>query len=494
MAAKTESDQISQILKPTTPGPLSYAKVALNRPLAQPILIISPRPSRRKSESGRWSRFLRNDLAEGVVVDILDDPDTKVQVRPIARPSRRIFRSILPLIELGRWIADYYFCSLGEALAAVSMIGLNDIGAKTRAHLTLAHPEHWLTVSREAGPDGLKATAGHKQVIAALLAEGNRPLPPEELKDLAGVGMGVLETMVKRGWLAAFRNRWRARTITSPMAKRPLPPGAPDPGPADGLRRDLGALHEDRYQTFCSTGSPAAARRRSTCRRSRRRSESAKRRWCWCRDPLTPQIVEAFRRRLGEVVGVYHSKQTLGQKFDLWRKIEEREVRVAIGARWRFSPRCPIWACIIVDEEHETSYKQGDTPRYHARDVAVVRGARQQAVVVLGSATPSMESLHNAREGKYRLLRLPERIGPHASPIMMVVDMRGHLATASFGHFPTSDFPPAEGRDRGAPGRRRADAAAAQPAGIRQPRPVPQVRKVDRLPALRRADDLSQDR
>ena len=87
---------------------------------------------------------------------------------------------------------------------------------------------------------------------------------------------------------------------------------------------------------------------------------------------------------------------------------------------------------IIVDEEHESTYKQNETPRYHARDVAVVRGARQKAVVVLGSATPSIETWHNAHEGKYRLLRLPERIGPHAAPFMVVVDMRRHLRDGQF--------------------------------------------------------------
>ena len=148
---------------------------------------------------------------------------------------------------------------------------------------------------------------------------------------------------------------------------------------------------------------------------------------------LTPQTVQTFRRRLGLRVGVYHSRLSLGQKFDLWRQIRAGEVRVVIGARSAlFSPIHPL-GVIIVDEEHESTYKQGEVPRYQARDMAVLRGTRENALVVLGSATPSVESLHNAREGKYGLLELPERVGPHASPRMVVIDMKRHWREGKIG-------------------------------------------------------------
>jgi hypothetical protein len=186
-----------------TPGPLSYAKVALNRPLAQAYTYYIPDSFDTALRIGSLVQVpLRNDLAEGVVVDIMDEPGTKVQTKAIARHIAPEYHIDGAMIELGRWMAGYYFCSLGEALGTVSMIGLNDVGAKTRTHLALHQPDWWLTQSREAGPDGQKATLGHKQVITALLAGGNRPLPPEELRELAEVGDGVLDTMLKRGWLA----------------------------------------------------------------------------------------------------------------------------------------------------------------------------------------------------------------------------------------------------------------------------------------------------
>lgn len=418
-----------------SPGPLSYAKVALNRPLAQPYTYYIPQSFDTRIRIGSLVQApLRNDTAEGVVVDIMDQTDVRAPIKPLTRHLSPEYRIEPAMIELGRWVADYYFCSLGEALATISMIGLNDVAAKTRTCLTLAHPHHWLTQSRDLGPDGAKSTLGHKQVIMALLGEGNRPLPPEELKERAGVGDGVLDTMLKRGWLAKVQEEL-AREDDYNLAEEPTHSRHVRLTPAQQAAYDEinAALHGGAYKTFLLhgvTGSGKTEIYLQVIEEALRIGKSAI--VLVPEIALTPQIVEAFRRRLGEVVGIYHSKQSMGQKFDLWRRIVEREVRVVIGARSALFSPLPDLGVIIVDEEHESSYKQGETPRYHARDMAVVRGARQKAVVVLGSATPSVESLNNAREGKYALLRLPERVGPHASPTMVVVDMKRNLKDGQF--------------------------------------------------------------
>lgn len=420
---------------PQTPGPLSYAKVALNRPLAQVYTYYIPQSFDTRIQIGSLVQApLRNDVAEGVVVDIMDASDVKATIKPLTRHLSPDYRIEPAMIELGRWVADYYFCSLGEALATISMIGLNDVAAKTRTCLTLAHPHHWLTQSRDLGPDGVKSTLGHKQVIMTLLGEGTRPLPPEELKEMAGVGDGVLDTMLKRGWLAKVQEELAREdeynTNEEPTHSRHV---RLTPAQQEAYDEINGALHGGEYKTFLLhgvTGSGKTEIYLQVIEEALRIGRSAV--VLVPEIALTPQIVEAFRRRLGEVVGIYHSKQTMGQKFDLWRRIAEREVRVVIGARSALFSPLPDLGVIIVDEEHESSYKQGETPRYHARDVAVVRGARQKALVVLGSATPSVESLNNAREGKYTLLRLPERVGPHASPTMVVVDMKRNLKDGQF--------------------------------------------------------------
>jgi len=144
---------------------------------------------------------------------------------------------------------------------------------------------------------------------------------------------------------------------------------------------------------------------------------------------LTPQTVERFKARfssgkLQTLVAVLHSHLSAGERHDEWHKIRQGRARIVIGARSAvFAPVEPL-GLVIVDEEHETSYKQEEAPRYHARDVAIVRGRMENAVVVLGSATPSLESYHNAKKGKYALLELPERVDDQKMPRVRVVDMR----------------------------------------------------------------------
>ena len=139
---------------------------------------------------------------------------------------------------------------------------------------------------------------------------------------------------------------------------------------------------------------------------------------------LTPQTVQRFRQAFGDSVSVLHSGLSDGERFDAWRSLREGRRRVAIGARSAVFAPVRDLGVIIVDEEHDGSYKQSDAPRYHARDVAVVRARRCGALCVLGSATPSLESWVNATTGKYEKFDLPDRVGGGSLPDVRVVDLR----------------------------------------------------------------------
>ncbi|SEH71899.1 replication restart DNA helicase PriA [Halobacillus karajensis] len=142
---------------------------------------------------------------------------------------------------------------------------------------------------------------------------------------------------------------------------------------------------------------------------------------------LTPQMVERFKGRFGSKVAVLHSALSAGEKYDEWRKIQRREVQVVVGARSAiFAPFTRI-GLIIIDEEHETSYKQEDRTRYHARDVAIKRGKTHQCPVVLGSATPALESYARAVKGNYKLLTMSKRMNESVMPEVELVDMREEL-------------------------------------------------------------------
>ena len=151
---------------------------------------------------------------------------------------------------------------------------------------------------------------------------------------------------------------------------------------------------------------------------------------------LTPQMTERFISRFGQEVAILHSGLSNGEKYDQWRKVERGEAKVVVGARSAiFAPLKNIGA-IIIDEEHEASYKQDSNPRYHAREVAVLRAQYNQAVLLLGSATPSLESRARATKGVYELLHLTQRANPAAKiPTVKVVDFRDYIGQNEAGNF-----------------------------------------------------------
>ncbi len=152
---------------------------------------------------------------------------------------------------------------------------------------------------------------------------------------------------------------------------------------------------------------------------------------------LTPQMVTRFKERFGDEVAVLHSGLSNGEKYDEWRRIHRGEVSVVVGARSAiFAPFKQI-GIIIIDEEHEGTYKQEDTPRYHTRDVAIKRAEHHKCPVVMGSATPSLESFARAKKSVYTLLTLNERINQRALPSVSIVDMREELRGGNRSMFST---------------------------------------------------------
>lgn len=142
---------------------------------------------------------------------------------------------------------------------------------------------------------------------------------------------------------------------------------------------------------------------------------------------LTPQTVGRFRSRFGDDVAVLHSRLSAGERYDQWDLVRRGAARIVVGARSAlFAPFTDL-RLIVIDEEHETSYKQGQSPRYHARDVAVRLAAAHGAVVVLGSASPSMESLSRCESGEWERVELPERVTGRALPVVRVVDMKAEF-------------------------------------------------------------------
>ncbi|HBZ10392.1 MAG TPA: primosomal protein N' [Bacillus bacterium] len=155
---------------------------------------------------------------------------------------------------------------------------------------------------------------------------------------------------------------------------------------------------------------------------------------------LTPQMVERFKGRFGSDVAVLHSRLSIGEQYDEWRKIQRKEVKVVVGARSAVFAPFENLGIIIIDEEHESSYKQEEIPRYHARDVAIKRGEYHRCPVILGSATPSLESFARAQKGVYHLLTLSKRMNDRELPPVSVVDMREEMRSGNRSMFSTELF------------------------------------------------------
>jgi primosomal protein N' (replication factor Y) (superfamily II helicase) len=139
---------------------------------------------------------------------------------------------------------------------------------------------------------------------------------------------------------------------------------------------------------------------------------------------LTPVFSRRLRQHFGDNVAIFHSSLSRGERFDEWTRVRQGEARVVIGTRSAVFAPIKDLGLVIVDEEHESTYRQQDSPHYNGRDTAIVRAQNQSAVVILGSATPSLESFHNARSGKYRYLQLPERLANRPLAVAEIIDMR----------------------------------------------------------------------
>ena len=292
-----------------------------------------------------------------------------------------------------------------------------------------------VAVLQQAGDSSKKLTAGQQKIVNALQQNSGR-LPLDTLRSL-GASPSSLQTLVRHG----------AITIVEEPA--PLAPTASLPARNksplafllnESQRHALTAIRDAAERGFSVTllhgvtGSGKTAVYLSAMRDVLERGRSAL--LLVPEIGLTPAMAADVAQVFGEQVSILHSALTDSERAQHWHRIRRGEARVVVGTRSAvFAPLRDL-SLIIVDEEHDGSYKQQETPRYHARDVAVMRGKLASAAVVLGSATPSLESWHNAsatkaRPGKYALIAMPDRVERRPLPQMELVDMRAEFAVTS---------------------------------------------------------------
>lgn len=378
----------------------------------------------------------------------LAEESAHARLKPILKVVGAVSLVTPRVLNLARWIGEYYCCAAEVALKAVLPDAVRHEMAGWRERL-------FVTILPFSG-ELPKLPKRQKEIYQII--EERRELPLTELLELADTTASTIRRLEDKGLVAVApqvseRDPYAREQIlpTQPLVLNPDQEkalaaiiqamnlaGAPQPekaAPGDngtGAGTQSGSTSQA-AAVFLLHGVTGSGKTEIYLQALAHALEQGKGGIVLVPEiSLTPQTVERFKARFSSgphqtLVAVLHSHLSSGERHDEWHKIRQGRARIVIGARSAiFAPVEPL-GLIIVDEEHEHTYKQEEAPRYHARDVAIVRGQMEGATVVLGSATPSLESYHNCLRGKYRLLGLPERVDDQKMPLVRVVDLRQAL-------------------------------------------------------------------
>lgn len=326
------------------------------------------------------------------------------------------------VLALARWIAEYYCCPVETALKSVLPEAVRREAAGWRERLVVR-------VLPVAGP---MPRLTKRQTELWNLIEEWREIPLTELLELTGASAETVRRLEDKGLVriapaVSERDPYGQEHI---LPTQPLALNAEQAAALAAITRALDSPPSETPRAFLLHGVTGSGKTEVYLQAIAHALSRGKGAIVLVPEiSLTPQTVERFKARFSTgpvrtLVAVLHSHLSAGERHDEWHKIRQGRARIVIGARSAvFAPVDPL-GLIIVDEEHEHSYKQEEAPRYHARDVAVVRGQMEGAVVVLGSATPSLESYYNVQRKKYTLLELPDRADQRKMPVVRVVDLR----------------------------------------------------------------------
>ena len=369
---------------------------------------------------------LRNGKEIGVVVGLPD-------VSPLKRKPKAVLESPdaepaigASLLELCRWMADYYIVPLGVTLRTVlpaALTGAEDPhpGRKTQRVVRLG-----VDIPSLLQRDKVFARARQQRSVFELVESLGGRTTVEQLTSQGEFSPSVLKSLEKRGYVI-IENEEIERDPFSTRGGISATRLQPTPAQQTAVDAMAGADKGEVFLLHGITGSGKTLVYNELLRKIvDERGQTAI--VLVPEIALTPQTVDRFRAAFGDRIAVLHSALSEGERYDAWLALKRGDKRIVVGARSAVFAPLENLGAIIVDEEHESSYKQGETPRYHAREVAIVRAKNEGAVTVLGSATPSLESWANAASGKFKLLTLPERVGGGKLPDVQVIDLR-KLAT-----------------------------------------------------------------
>ena len=340
------------------------------------------------------------------------DAQTLVDIEPVCSPE---------ILQLARWVADYYGCPLGEVIKAALPPGMTPRSKRAAAFVK---PKLRRFV-RLATPNDLaeqKLTDAQQRVLDALKTSG--PTSLQSLLEAAAVSASTVNSLQKKALVEVYDETIRRDPLSETLGVESQDHQL-TLGQASVLQQIEERMNAGDYSAFLLHGVTGSGKTEIYMRAMKTALSLGRSSMMLVPEiALTPVFSRRLRARFGDQVAIFHSSLQKGERFDEWTRVKNGEARVVIGTRSAVFAPVKNLGLIVVDEEHESSYRQQESPYYNARDVAIVRAQKESATVVLGSATPSLESFHNARKGKYQLLTLPERIGARPMATAKIVDMR----------------------------------------------------------------------
>jgi primosomal protein N' (replication factor Y) len=362
-------------------------------------------------------------------------PDPSVRLRRVAAVRDAVAFVPPDLVALAAWVADYYLAGPGDVLAAALPPRVLTGDARTFkrrrvARLTALGAGVADAPGGEARDHTASALAGARQREAVQLLAGAPAGLATSALAARGIAAATLARLVQRGLVAIADERVDRDpfpTHAAGIAASAVPELTAE---QTAVLAELEPLLDRRtYAPALLKGVTGSGKTEIYLSLAERATQQGRRALLLVPEiALTPALAARVRARFGPRVAIQHSGLSVGERHDQWHRVRGREVDVVVGTRSAVFAPVEALGLVVVDEEHDPSYKQDDAPRYNGRDVAIVRGVRAGALVVLGSATPSLESYHNAARGRYALATLDRRVADRPLPTVHVVNMREEWA------------------------------------------------------------------
>ncbi|MFQ5646972.1 MAG: primosomal protein N' [bacterium] len=391
-----------------------YCQVAVKCPLNQ---LFSYRiPPQFQSQTTVGTRvlvpFQRRQLT-GMVTGFTDQAPPGIKLRSIIKPLEEIPAFDRSLLRLAEWIAGYYLCPLGVVIDAM----LPNIKAKEKQQLFF-QPLYPRKEINELAEQRVKKAPRQAEILR-FLAGG-----PGSRNDLAHIPLTVFGKLEQEGLI----ERYRERLFRNPFRMEIFPEPSPEklfPEQQKILDIIASCIKNSRFQAFLLHGVTGSGKTEIYLKAAREALSAGGQVLILVPEiALTPQLYNRFQARFQGRTALLHSALSQGERLDEWNRVRSGDAAVVVGTRSALFAPLDNLKLIVVDEEHDPSFKQENQPCYSGRDGAVLRAQQAGCPVVLGSATPSLESYYNTETGKYRLLELPERIYQRPMPEVKLVDMR----------------------------------------------------------------------